>query len=335
MTGIRDNLIVQRTVTGQLPEGLRAFLPYAGGEWFRSFYRNNANAEADHLQRRLAQNASGKILIEAREGNKLCGVAALERLNWDSAHFGLEMYRAAPVLLAQTLPPAQRMEAFLALHRAVLDAACEAGARMVLRRLRSVRLDEVRALEQIGYRLADNVVTMSVPLNPGSYALPAGLHLRSISSSDVPAARQLMRGSFALSRFCLEPSLAARGEAVYMEWIKNAFANETIPPHGYVIECDGEFAGFTIWTRDAAVDVETARKLALLDLFVVGDRWRGRGLGTALLAGTLIEMARCGAESCEASTWIGQSAAMATYQKLGFAVRENLLSFYLDVEKTA
>ena len=326
---------VRRLPSGVLPDELDTFLLRAGGEWFRGFYRNDAAVEASHLKRRLtAQNIGGHVLLESRGVGGLQALAVLERMKWDSTHFGLEIYRVAPVLSDTSLPPEQQRDLLKALHRGVLDAAQASGAGLLLRRLRSSRLGEIRTLEELGYRLADNVVTMTAKVPTAETNLPAGVTVRALTVADVPLAQALMKGSFSLSRFCLEPILQARGEAVYSQWLNNVFAVDAAPM-GRVVECDGQFAGFTMWTRDAAVSEEVGHALALLDLFVVGAQWRGRGLGAALLSDTLREMGRTGAQRVEASTWIGQSAAMATYQKLGFAVRENLLSFHLELEKTA
>ena len=321
--------------SGVLPDQLDAFLLRAGGEWFRGFYRNYAAASASHFKRRLtAQNIAGKILLESRGVGGLQALVVLECMKWDSTHFALEMYRAAPVLSDTSLPPEHQRDVLKTLYVGVLDAAQASGAGLLLRRLRSSRLGEIRTLEELGYRLADNVVTMTTKVSTVETNLPAGVTVRALTVADAPLAQALMKGSFSLSRFFLEPILQARGEAVYSQWLNNAFACDAAPV-GRVVECDGQLAGFTMWTRDATVSMEVGHALALLDLFVVGAQWRGRGLGAALLSDTLREMGRTGAQQVEASTWIGQTAAMATYQKLGFAVRENLLSFHLDLEKTA
>jgi len=326
---------VRRLLSGCLPEDIDIFLPRAAGEWFRGFYRNDPLIEAGHLHKRLIAQSGAEALIEQRDNNGLQALAVLERLNWDSEHFGLEVHRVSTVLVDIYLSASDRRDTFEAMHRAVLDAARSCGARLLLRRLRSNRLDEIRVLEALGYRLADNVVTMTTTPVAQSVSLPAGITVRPLSIIDVPIAQSLMAGSFSLSRFCLEPALAARGEAVYTQWLTNAFSDPLHPPLGRVVECDGQFAGFTLWTRDANVDIDVGCALASLDLFIVGEHWRRRGVGTALLTDTLREMSEAGAEKVEASTWIGQTAAMATYQKIGFMVRENLLSFYLDLEKTA
>lgn len=324
---------IRRLPNGYIPEDIDVFLPRAAGEWFRGFYRNDPLIEAGHLKKRLLAQGSAAILIEQRDNNGLQALAVLERLNWDSKHFGLEVYRVSSVLVEMCLSAGERRDVLDAMHRAVLEVAQGCRTRLLLRRLRSSRLDEIRLLESLGYRLADNVVTMTAALDAESILLSEGMSVRPLSMADIHNAQNLMKGSFSLSRFCLEPLLAARGEDVYIQWLINAFSDPLHLPFGRVVECDGQFAGFTLWTRDAVVDADVGCVLASLDLFIVGRSWRGRGVGTALLADTLREMAETGAEKVEASTWIAQSAAMATYQKMGFSVRENLLSFYLDLEK--
>ena len=326
---------VRRLPSGCLPEDIDTFLPCATGEWFRGFYRNDPLIEARHLSRRLIALSGAEALIEQRSKGGLHALAALERLNWDSKHFGLEVYRISVMLVDTSLSSRERRDVLKVMHRAVLKAAQNCGARLLLRRLRSIHIDEIRLLETVGYRLADNVVTMTATPTAKSVSMPAGVVVRQLSIADVPAAKSLMVGGFSLSRFCLEPALTALGEAVYTQWLTSAFSDQLHQPFGRVVECDGKFAGFTLWTRDGAVDADIGCALASLDLFIVGQTWRGRGLGTALLADTVSEMAKAGAEKVEASTWIAQSAAMATYQKIGFVVRENLLSFYLDLKGVA
>jgi len=321
--------------SGCFPKDLDIFLPRATGEWFRGFYQNNLLIEASYFNKRLNTQCDTETLIESRDDSGLRGLAVLEHLDWDSRHFGLKVYRVSPVLMDTCLSAGERRDEFEAIHKAVLDAAQTCGARLLLRRLRSNRLEEIRTLEALGYRLADNVVIMTATPIANPVSLSAGITVRPLMTADISIARDLMTGSFSLSRFCQEPVLAERGESVYMEWLTNAFSDPLHPPIGRVVEFNGQFAGFTLWTRNANVDADVGCALASLDLFIIGKNWRGRGLGSALLLDTLQDMADAGAEKVEASTWINQSAAMATYQKVGFVVRENLLSFYLDLEMVA
>jgi GNAT superfamily N-acetyltransferase len=325
---------IRRLPAGHLPEDINEFLPHTGGEWFRGFYRNDPLIEARYLRRQLNTQNGLRMLIEKRGLTGLQALSALERLDWDSRHFELDMYRVTPMLVDARLSPGERCGTLETMHCAVLDEARACGARLLLRRLRSAHMDEIRVLESLGYRLADNVVTMTAAPSTKLVSLPAEINVRPLSIADISPAQSLMAGSFLLSRFCIEPALAARGDAVYTQWLANAFSDPLHPPLGGVVEYDGQFAGLTLWTRNSDVDADIGGALASLDLFVVGRNWRGRGLGAILLNDTLRRMSEAGATMAEASTWIGQSAAMATYQKLGFVVRENLLSFYLDLEKT-
>ncbi|MDX8400585.1 MAG: GNAT family N-acetyltransferase [Gallionellaceae bacterium] len=319
-----------------LPEDIEEFLPRATGEWFRGFYANDPSVEARYLSKRLHAQSGKGILIELRDEDGLLALGELGRLDWDSKHFGIEVYRVISVLVETSLPLSKRKTVFEIMHNAIGDAAKNSGARLLLRRLRSMRMDEVRVLESMGYRLADNVVTMTMnPTLRQATSLPKGATIRKLTIEDVSMARDLMKGSFSLSRFCMEPLLAVRGEAVYEQWLVNAFSDPLHLPNGSVVEYDGQFAGFTLWTRNADLDADIGCSLASLDLFIVGQGWRGKGLGKVLLEETLQVMLKEGAEKVEASTWIAQSAAMATYQKMGFVVRENLLSFYQDLERVA
>jgi len=318
----------------QLPDDVDEFFPRAAGEWFRGFYANDTQVEARYFSKRLHAQRGKGILIELRDEGGLVALGELGRLDWDSKHFGIEVYRVLFVLVDMGLPLAKRQAIFEMMHRAIGDVAKSSGARLLLRRLRSARIDEIRILESMGYRLADNVVTMTMnPTLKQTTVFPQGVTVRKLAIEDVSAAQDLMKGSFSLSRFCLEPLLARRGEAVYEQWLVNALSDLSHLPNGSVVEYDGKFAGFTLWTKNAGVDADIGCALAALDLFIVGESWRGKGLGKILLGETLHVMREDGAEKVEASTWIAQSAAMATYQKMGFIIRENLLSFYQDLER--
>lgn len=313
---------------------LAKWLQAAEPEWFLGFMARDEEAEANFLLHRfgwLAERDDVTLLTAESDGDVLA-ITAMERMAWDSRHFSCEIARLAPCCIKAGLD----RDLLRAVHKAVLDEAVAAahrqGIRMLQRRLLSARMDEIQMLEAAGFRMVDNVVTLTANTEQVGES-SAGIVFRELRSDDVPDLKAMMHGSFPHSRFVYDSLLTSAGEEVYLNWLESAAAATAGEGGGFIIATwhGGDPVGFVSWSHDPEMARYFRSPSAEIELFAVESKARGRGVGKALLQEARRRMAQAGIVLVEASTWINQKNAMNTYQRSGFCVRENLLTFHFHL----
>lgn len=227
---------------------------------------------------------------------------SIDRLDWDSDHFGIEIYQLKfPVGTAGSVP---RIETDV-------HEAHELGARLVLRRLLAIS-KEIYPLINGGFQMGDDMVTMTA----GRTAGPLSGLTRQRRNGD--SSESVLVGPFPSSRFETIPALASRGgsSGVYRHYLDEAVS-------GRIVLRDGIHAGFTAWSIQDNV--------GLLDMVIVQERWRGKGLGTTLVGDTLRDMADRGLSGCQATTWVNEPAALAVYRKAGFHAYRRIQTWWKEL----
>lgn len=217
-------------------------------------------------------------------------MADLERLDWDSEYFGLEIYQTSM------------------LGRLTHNAAKEAGVELLLWRGLPLPLT-FATLVDAGWQMADDMVTMRMPLRrTGSKPV-----WTEPMPSDDPFARYLV-SHFPLSRFETIPLLRDNGGSagVYRHYLQNNLM---------ALNAGGHLKGLTAW--------RAIGKEAFLDLIVADERDRGHGIGTMLIDDVLDAMALEGCEWAETTTWLTEPAALALYRKAGFKAVSRLQTWWV------
>ena len=310
-------------------------------EWFLEYLSPGPEARARHLMGRFAGALAwptGRAFL-CSEGDRVLGAIALERMAWDSAHFGIECGRIATCCIAQGLSVERRRALHAELLRDALRWADEQKIRLLQRRLLASRVDETQCLGEAGFRPADSMVTMLAPL--AIVAPVCGpdprLAFRAARADDLPALLAMTRGAFPHSRFVQDPILkVSRGDEVYQRWIENLLLNQHTDktPAGtkeevMVCALGGAVAGYAAYRTDRALDALLGRRLGMLDLIVVDKAHRGQGIGRALLDRVMEAMRKDGIGEVEATTWTDQREALALYRRAGLQEKETLLTYHL------
>ncbi len=183
-----------------------------------------------------------------------------ERLEWDSAFFGVPIARIRARRLTEAL--AERIDAWAAAQR----IRC-------LYFLADVDdMPTVRIAEQHDYRLVNVQVTLEVSPNELIRAVPEAQmpDLRIAVPEDIPALRAIARGSFRGTRFYNDPEFCdARCEELYATWIERSVQGWA--DCVYVVGPAGAPYGFVTCHRDGRMGL----------LGVRADK-RGCGYGLAL-----------------------------------------------------
>ena len=336
--------VVIDTLREPVPAEFEPWLAATEPEWFREYFEPSSQARGRYLLAqfaRAARDATAEIFTARGAGGVLLAAMVVCRLDWDSRHFGIECARIGPYCLTKGGNSRSRLFVHEALTERAVDWSVDHRLRLLQRRLLSRRIDEIRCLEARGFRLADNIVTLTADpaSEPSSKGKQRDVAFRPANTDDLPALVEMTRDAFPHSRFVHDPVLnPERGRAVYVAWLEaivtgDRSAGEKVSADTRVIVCTirGEIGGYAVINRDPELDALLERRLGLIELFVIAERFRGRGLGSGLLRSVLQQFAGDGVDIVEASTWINGKAALGLYQKAGFSVRENLLSFHYDL----
>jgi len=317
------------------PDDLLSFERYVGN-WFRRFYDDDNTIEADYLRARIHSffgNSSIYKVVKNAESFEIA-IGVLKKLDWDSEYFGTDIYAIPELLINYDYPLSTIRTALRILYKEIHKQAKKQGAQILFRRLRAGSDLEIDILESFGYVVVDEMSVLTAKLSsikkfPHSYQ---GLIFRAIEKNDYESVKSIMMDSFPLSRFNKIANLKERGDGVYVSLLANQLNNLSSIYQGVVAEVNSEIVGFSTWSSaNDTTGVRDFNGLCFLELFVVAQNWRGRGIGARLLSETMNLLQFSGFTLIEASTWTSQIPAMSTYEKMGFRSRDRLRSYYFNL----
>lgn len=314
------------------------WLGVSAPEVFRDYLGPTPTARGEYLTSRF-QHLLGHPWAEVfllRENSALRAMIGIERLDWDSEHFDIACARLSPYCLANDLTASTRQHIHEQLLDHCVDRASKKGTKLLQRRLLSSRQDEIRVLERLGFRLADNVVTLTAtPDEITAKSVPSPtLHFRHAAKGDLERLVSLTRGAFPYSRFVNDPLLSKeKGHEVYIRWLARLFNQSLSLPEQertWILVCciDDQIVGYVAFQVDEIAPSLLGKDLGTIELIVVDSKFRGLGIGQQLLIEAANLFSSKKVPLIETSTWMNQKSALASNQKAGFKVKENLLTFY-------
>lgn len=233
----------------------------------------------------------------------------IERLSWDSAHFGLPIGRVAgPRVSAGDVAEADRL-----------------GLRCVYLLVRAADIATIRTAEDLGFRVTDQRITLGRSVSPATGhepALSAGAEfpvVRPAVPGDMAALEPVARAAHVDSRFFADPHFEPEAAALlYVVWLRNSLAGE-LADIVLVAEHAGRPAGYItgrLWAERRTVDI---------GLFAIAASARGRGLGSQLLAAFLAAVSKQRIADVTVVTQGANVGAQRIYQAGGFRTIESEL----------
>ncbi|MDP8234265.1 MAG: hypothetical protein P9M06_05640 [Candidatus Saelkia tenebricola] len=169
------------------------------------------------------RNKKNVWFIEEKRKNQIIGLISLEKLNWDTKHFGIPMGSIEYLLTKMDLDYKEDLEAKDKLVKEVLRLTKKHRIKHLTCRIDCADHAAICALQQNGFYLMDTILTHiftqkhNIPQTKDLYKV------REAKKEDLPILMDIARSSFRNSRFHHEPYLSlTRSDEVYAEWIKNA-----------------------------------------------------------------------------------------------------------------
>jgi len=299
------------------------YTPY----WYiREIKEENRRALLFHQLESSWSDEDSYILGAIVDGS-LIGFLHMNRLNWDSEHFGLGIARLNHILVDPIVEDSIEIFKFL------LEAA---RAELIKRGISSfharIPLDEIRFiqfLEQIGFRLMDIQVTYYFDLRKQSIInLEEKCSIRAYNNSDIELLIEIARTAFTLDRFHSDPHLSKeKCDELHALWIKNSCQGR-IADHVLVAEVDGEPVGFTTCVLHGNYGGILNLRIGGMILSAVAAKARGRGCYTSMINSGL-KWFKDKVDIVYLGTQVNNYPVQLAWAKLGFKIAQASASMHL------
>lgn len=247
--------------------------------------------------------------------NTVGGVFRIEELPWDSRHFGIRMgVLAAPEGLQDHPRLVEEVAAAIAQARAE-------GFHQVMARATPHQVRLIHALEALGFRLVDTLVTLELDLSRplSRVAVPDAAVIREGVAADAPALMAIARRAFTdtsvwLDRFHADPRIPQeQANELYAQWVKNSVAPaapaESMADCAWVVQVGGHLAGF--------LTCRVADGNGVVSLNAVEAAYRRQGLYAALVQTAVSWFRQQGCRRVQIRTNLVSHGVLRTWQRLG------------------
>jgi hypothetical protein len=233
----------------------------------------------EQMSNLLSHSRDNSILVAREHGTEAVGVATLERLSWDTQHFGVKMARIGHLISSGSFE--HELSVKDRLLSAILEF-CKKEEIVFISVKPNVRdLSSVHCLEGRGFRLMSTYQ---------DYLLDKECYLQEVAASgqrlcinrpfeqrDLSHILSLAKGSFRITHFYADGRLPrSRCDDLYVEWARKScegFVREVM-----VIEVDGHVAGFATFDIDESFSRFMGSRLGRFVLCAILPRFRRKGV---------------------------------------------------------
>lgn len=260
------------------------------------------------------------FVLVAEETGKPIGLICVERLDWDTKHFGIEMAKIRYLVASGDYSEAYGVKCELISR--VLEECGQKRISHLSARVHKEDLSSIHALESKGFRLMGIIVTHFLDLRKRNFVhLENKWHVRQFKPDDVPKLANIAMECYkekpvATDRFHADPSLPKeKSDALYVQWITNSCkgSSDTI----FVAEMNGTPVGFTVWKVDRSLGEKLGVRFGFGMLNGVTSSARGKSVHGSLLNAALQWIADK-VDIIEVGSQISNYATQRAWNKLGF-----------------
>ncbi|MGE0527836.1 MAG: GNAT family N-acetyltransferase [Bdellovibrionales bacterium] len=236
----------------------------------------------------------------------MCGseTVAVEVLAWDTQMLERPSARVVEIRGQDPAPH----------YSPLVERLREAGLEYVTIRRPQSEWMRLHALESVGFRVVDGILTFV--RNVTEDRVTQNAKLRLASSAEAEAVARLAADCFRFSRFhsdpLLSPEIAAR---VHSEWARNSCLGAAADA-AWISESEEAVIGFCACTKGAD-------RLGTITLIGVDPRHSGKGIGGMLMRQACGWLAQQGVDSVQIQTQSHNLAAMGLYFRTGFRLHSS------------
>ena len=234
--------------------------------------------------------SKGGFVLVAHEYSEVVGLISLNRSEWDSQHFNVEMSK-----ICQLLASGDYLRSIHIKQRLVSSLVARCSKELLLHvsaRVNKEELSSIHALENKNFRLMDVLITSSLDLRKHP-RIPAQnqYSVRKSRPDEVPRLEKMAFECFAenvlaTDRFHADPTLSKRRSSeLYAKWLVNS--SEGASNEVLVAEMDGKPVGFNICNINIPLSEAIGLRVGTMVLTAVDSSARNRGVATSLLNSSL------------------------------------------------
>ncbi|RLC91247.1 MAG: hypothetical protein DRI79_03320 [Chloroflexi bacterium] len=292
-----------------------AFLPYW---WIRGVTSQSRQALMSQELDKILATEKTRLLGYISDRGDLLGFAQMHRLEWDTNHFGFEIWRLDHLGAWDT---ARQSTVAKDLVQGSLQVAHEQGCQNLQARIPIDNLSAIHALESSGFQTMEIQTIWIFNLTKSPIPPKANPHLvRDFEPTDTEALIKLARTVYAPipHRSHVDPHLSPKaGNELWVEWIRNACSGQ-LADHIAVAESNGEIIGYSTMKYHSDHDGFCNARIAELGLGAMAPNFRNRGIVTDVVIHNLEWLEHRQADFCFVGTQGNNIPPQRVWLKVGF-----------------
>lgn len=222
-------------------------------------------------------------------------------LEWDSIFFNKRIARITTTCLTSSVA------------KQICDWAINEKIECMYYLASGKEINATQSAEENGFHFIDLRVTFIKDLTRPEKLLAPKYHIRRAVIEDLEVLRPIVRGTFNLTRFRVDPNFdPVRADYMYEVWIENDL--KTVGHNVWVVEMDEHIAAYCSVSS-------TEAGYARIGLVGSSPDYRGKGLSLSLQEYLSFEMRKEGFEFIEVVTQGRNIPAQNLYRRAGYSVR--------------
>lgn len=300
-------------------EQLISHYPYAPFSWIRTVDTVSRQALLCRDIDRACESDQTRLLGVQDGDGILLGFAQFGKLDWDSHHYGFDVWGMKHVGFWGTTET--RATAGDTLCAAVVDETKGQGAATIHARVPLDNIGAIHALENSGFRVMEVQTLWLFDLH--KQPIPAycsGFEQHEMRPENATEAIELARHAYTGTpdRFHADPHLAEPlSDALYADWIRNCISGQEADYMTVTMDRDRVIGYGTLryWgDQDGCCNVRIGQLL----LGAVDPAYRERGVNVDVMAGMLHWLREAGADVAYVGTQANNISSLISMTKLGW-----------------
>lgn len=271
--------------------------------------RHASEADAALLAPHGLGSGNGAVIVLEREGAVIAGLSVAPR-PFESEILG---QRIAHI---ETIATWEKNVSIVALIEGSLDLLASEGYRFVSTRHNETNRRILAALQTVGFRVIECLLTLDRPFDVGTPTMPT--NVRIAEKADVEGCAAIAGHTFRFDRFHADPEIDDDlADKLKVQWARNSVLGRADVV--FVTYDQEKITGFNACL--------VCNDSVIIDLIGVAPEQQGRGLGRALTTAALAHYAGkatrmlVGTQSCNV-------ASLALYQSMGFRIAASALTLH-------
>jgi len=300
----------RQTIANQYP-----FLPYW---WVSGIMSQSRQALMSQELKKTSVAEETCLLGYLSDRVDLLGFAQMHRLDWDTRHFGFEIWRLDHL---GTWDTARQAIVAKDLVQGILQAAQRRGCQNLQANIPIDNVPAIHALEDSGFQTMEIQTIWIFDLSQSSIPPKTSSDLiRDFEPADTERLIELARTVYTSipHRSHMDSNLSPKaGNELWVEWIRNACSGQ-LADHIAVAESNGEIIGYSTMKYHSDHDGLCNAQIAELGLGGMAPDFRNRGIVTDVVIHNLEWLERHQADFCFVGTQGNNIPPQRVWLKVGF-----------------